>query len=279
MAARSVMQPWLHSQLLVLGCWGFVMLTGLAGCAANSALGDFGAPRQDISTPSEESEARRRARIRLELAVNYFDQGQTNIALDEVRQSLATDPNFAEAYNLRGLIYMRLNDARTAEDDFRRALAITPADGNILHNYAWLMCQERRYADAETYFGRALSIPTYTERAKTLMGQGLCKARSGQRAEAELVLLRSYELDPANPVTGFNIALLMFQRGEFTRAQFYIRRLNNSDYANAGSLWLGIRVERKMGDKVAMQQLVDQLRKRFPQSKELAAYEKGSFDE
>jgi type IV pilus assembly protein PilF len=64
-----------------------------------------------------------------------------------------------------------------------------------------------------------------------------------------------------------------------TRAQFYIRRLNNSDLANAESLWLGVKVERRMNDRVAMDQLADQLKKRFPQSREAAAYTRGAFDE
>ena len=50
-------------------------------------------------------------RLRIELAVGYFEQGQTTVALDEIKQALATDPTFADAYNLRGLIYMRLDDA------------------------------------------------------------------------------------------------------------------------------------------------------------------------
>lgn len=267
---------------LVSGCLAAIACVALAGCAsprATNAGDDAATARAEISTPSDDSEVRRRARIRLELAVNYFEQGQTNIALDEVKQAIATDPNFAEAYNLRGLIYLRLNDLRTADEEFRRALAISPGSANILHNVGWLACQERRYADADGLFIRTLSSPTYVERAKTLMAQGLCKARAGQRAEAEATLLKSYELDPGNPVTGYNIALLMLQRGELQRAQFYIRRLNNSEYANADSLWLGIKVERRNGDRVAMLQLVEQLRKRFPQSRELAAYERGAFDD
>ena len=70
-----------------------------------------------------------------------------------------------------------------------------------------------------------------------------------------------------------------FQRGDFTRAQFYIRRLNNSDLANAETLWLGVKVERRMNDAVAMRQLGEQLRKRYPQSRESVSYERGSFDE
>ena len=82
-----------------------------------------------------------------------------------------------------------------------------------------------------------------------------------------------------NPITGYNLATLLYRRGEFQRAQFYIRRLNNSELANAESLWLGIKVERKMNDRDAMRQLGEQLRKRFPQSAERTAYDKGAFDE
>jgi type IV pilus assembly protein PilF len=86
-------------------------------------------------------------------------------------------------------------------------------------------------------------------------------------------------LDAGNPITGYNLALLLFQRGEFVRSQFYVRRINNSELANAESLWLGIKVERRLDNRDAMAQLSGQLRKRYPQSREYSALEKGTFDE
>ena len=252
--------------------------TWLAGCA-NKPGDRTSGQGNDILTESDEPEARKRARIRMELAVGYFEQGQTNIALDELKQVINADPNFPDAYNLRGLIYMRLNDFRQAEDSFRRAVALNPRDANSQHNFGWLLCQQGRYAESYKSFEQAMANPLYADRAKTLMALGVCQARGGQRAEAERSLARAYELDAGNPVTGFNLANLLYQRGEYQRAQFYIRRLNNSELANAETLWLGIRVERRMNDRVAMGQLAEQLQKRFPQSKEVAALERGAFDE
>ena len=252
-------------------------LLALAGCAASP--GASGASSADIMTASDEPEARRRARIRMELAIGYFEQGQTNVALDELKQVIAGDPNFPEAYNLRGLIYMRLNDMRLAEESFRRAVALNPRDANAQHNLGWMQCQQGRYDEASRTFDQAMANPLYADRAKTLMAQGLCQARAGRNAEAERSLARSYELDAANPITGYNLANLLFQRGDMTRSQFYIRRLNNSDLANAETLWLGIKVERKLNDRVAMAQLAEQLRKRFPQSRQVTAYDRGLFDE
>ena len=251
----------------------------LVGCVGNIGTPGAGSGRAEIMTESDEPDGRKRARIRLELAANYFQQGQTNVALDELKQALVADPTFADAHNLRGLVYMRLNDNALAEESFRRAITLNPRDGDVLHNYGWLLCQQTRYSESTAMFARAIANPTYEGQAKTLMTQGICQVRAGQGAEGERSLSRSYELDPGNPVTGYNLASLLFQRGDLTRAQFYIRRLNNSNLANAETLWLGIKVERSVGDREAMAQLGNQLRKRFGQSREATAYDKGAFNE
>lgn len=262
-------------------CVGLLVtgLVSISGCASKVATTGPTGSGVEMMTASDEPDARRRARIRLELAVGYFEQGQTTIALDELKQSIAADPTFGEAYNLRGLIYMRLNDFRFAEESFRKALSINPQNANVVHNLGWLLCQQARYPESFALFSQALANPQYGERAKTLMAQGLCQIGAGQTADAELSLLKSYEFDAGNPVTAYNLATLLFQRGDYVRAQFYVRRLNNSELANAESLWLGVKVERRMNNQDAMLQLATQLQKRFPQSREAASYLRSAFDE
>ncbi len=268
--------------LVVTGVWSLCTLLLLGGCAAqkgvSGASGEGPLP-PEIVTASDEPEGRRRARIRLELATGYFDQGQTTVALDELKQSLAADPTFADAFNLRGLIYMRLSEPRLAEDSFRRAAALNPRDPNVAHNYGWLLCQQARYTEAEPQFVTALGSPVYGGQAKTWMARGLCQMNAARPEEAERSLSRAYELDPANPVVAYNLANLLYKRGNDERARFYLRRLNNSELANAETLWLGIRVERRLGNRDTAQQLANQLTRRFPQSPEVAALERGAFNE
>lgn len=264
---------------LFCACLLVTGLAGISGCASKVAGVDPTGNGVEMMTASDEPDARRRARIRLELAVGYFEQGQTTIALDELKQSIAADPSFGEAYNLRGLIYMRLNDFRFSEESFRKALSINPQNSNVVHNLGWLLCQQARYPESMLMFSQALSNPQYGGRAKTLMAQGLCQIGAGQAADAEISLLKSYEFDAGNPVTAYNLAKLLFQRDDFVRAQFYVRRLNNSELANAESLWLGVKVERRMNNRDAMLQLATQLQKRFPQSREAASYQRSAFDE
>ncbi len=254
-------------------CSPVVFLTSCATGTSGSAM------NSDLLTDSDEPDTRKRARLRLELAVAYFDKGQTTDALDHLKQSISADPNLYEAYNLRGLIYMRLNDTQLAEESFRRALSINPKAASVQHNFGWLLCQQSRLAESLQLFGSALSNSGYTDKAKTWMAQGLCQQKSGQTTDAEASFLRSYELDASNPITAYNLSLILFQRGDLVRAQFYVRRLNNSELANAESLWLGVKVERRLDNRDAMSQLGGQLKKRFPQSRENAAFERGAFNE
>lgn len=259
--------------LLLGGCVSTRTTTTSLADSSNSSKGT------EIVTESDESSRQRRARLRMELAAGYFEHGQTTVALDEIKQALAADPNNADAYNLRGLVYMRLDDAGLAEDSFRRAIAINPRDPNTRHNYGWLLCQQNRYGDAAAQFNEALAVPTYTDRAKTLMTQGVCELKAGQREKAERTLMQAYEIDAGNPVVAFNLASVLAQREEWSRAQFYIRRVNNSAAASAETLWLGIKIERKLNNREAVAQLGGQLQRRFPQSREATAYERGNFND
>lgn len=277
----SMATRWWRGGVLLLGASLVLLLTlTTSGCASGAgAASATTSGKPDMVTDSDEPDSRKRARIRLELAVGYFEQGQIKIALDELKLSLAADPNYGEAFNLRGLIYMRLNDHALAQESFQRAITLNASDSNAVHNFGWLRCQQAQYAQADQLFSQALANPFYGERAKTFMAQGLCQIRAKQLDEGERSLTRSYELDAGNPITGYNLSKLLFQRGEVVRAQFYVRRLNNSELANAESLWLGVKIERRVGNQDAMVQLAGQLKKRFPQSKEALAYEREAFDE
>ena len=105
-------------------------------------------------------------------------------------------------------------------------------------------------------------------------------AKAGRLADSEHTLSRSYELDPTNPTTAVNLSEVLYKRGEYERARFYIRRVNTkAELASAQTLWLAARIERKLGQEAQVQDMGVQLRKRFPQAPETLLFEKGKFDE
>jgi type IV pilus assembly protein PilF len=276
---RRSLSPWLA---MALAC---VLSLAALSAQAQSGVDEpvntrASGGRQDLTTTSDETPLRKRARIRLELATAYFSKGDLRTALDEVKQVLSIDGNFSEALELRGLIYDALQEPSLAEESFNRALQANPRNGSAMHNFGWFLCRKKDYGQADAMFGRAqqqgFSVPT----AKTLLVRGVCQIEAGKVALAEKTIARSYELDPSSAVTAYNLARVLMLQGEAQRARFYIRRVNNvPEQANAESLWLGIRIENKLGNVSERDELASALRSRFGSSREATALELGRFDE
>ena len=247
----------------------------LSACVASPAVTDR-VPR----TASDQTDADKRARVRLELAGLYLGRGQATTALDEVKRALAAKPDMPEALNMRGLIYASMGEMPLAEESFLRALQVAPRDGDIMHNYGWFLCQQRRWADGDAQFNAALALPQYRDLTRTLLAQGVCQARAGNWGDAERTLSRSFELDSANPVTAYNLSDVLLRRGELERARFYIARINSQpELSSAQSLWLAVRIERRLGNLQGVQDFGRKLQERYPESNEVLLYERGRFDE
>ncbi len=260
---------------------GLGLLAALGGCAAlNPARPGTTANGKDLVTASDETDGTKRARLRMELAGAYFGRGQMTTALDEVKLAIQADPNMGQAYNLRGLIYANLGDERLAEESFRRALQLDPRDADTMQNFGYYLCQKKRYPEADALFDQALTVPQYRDASRTLLTKGVCQAFAGHLPESEATLLRAYEIDPGSPAVSVNLSEVLFKRGDYERARFYIRRVN-ADPAQSGAqtLWLATRIEQRLGNRAGAQTYGDQLRRRFPQSAEAGRYERGQFDE
>ncbi len=276
---RSFERSW---RLLAATLAASALLAACAGTAGPATPQSSALPGEskDRVTASDEPESSKRARVRMELASAYFARGQMTTALDEVKLAIAADPTLVAAFNLRGLIYASLGDDRLAEESFRHALRLDARDADTMQNFGWYLCQQKRFDEAEALFNQALAMPQYRDSPRTLLTQGICHARAGQWADAERSLQRSYELDPSNPATAVNLTEVLIRRGELERARFYIRRVNGSaQLVNAQTLWLAARIEHRLGNRQGERELGSQLRDRFPQSREAAAFDQGRFDD
>lgn len=230
-------------------------------------------------TDSDASQSERRAATRIELAAGYFARGQFNVALDELKQALALQPNSREALNLRALVLAAMGDNAAADEAFRRILAIYPRDPDTLHNQAWFWCQQGRLEAAHQAFDEAIAQPNYRGVARSWLARGACDMRHQRWFEAERSLARAFELDPANPATAYHLAESLLQLGQAERARFYAARVNaEPSQVNAQSLWLATRIEQKLGNRAGVTEWGQRLVREFPQSNEAQSYGAGRFE-
>ena len=249
-----------------------LLLALLTGCGAVS-------PPREWQTNSDQTDGQKRAQIRLQLAMGYYEQRQLTVALDEIKLALAANPDLSDAYNVRGLIYLELGEYPLADENFQRALRLAPNDPDLANNYGWFLCRSGKPALAMPYFESAWKNRSYQSPAKALNNAGVCSLKLRDVATAERYFLQAFQLEPGNPNTNMHLAGVMYQRGDYMQARFYSARAIKAELLTAQSMWLALKIEHKLGDKLAEASMAAQLKRRHPNSSEYAAYQRGAFDE
>lgn len=258
------------------------LLAALLNACAGSGGGSGASGKAELRTQSDQTVSEKRADIRLQLAIGYYQDGKFEVALDEAKLAIAANPNFADAYGVRALIYTSMGELVLADDNYQRALALAPNNPDLANNYGSFLCQNGRPAQGIARFESALKNPAYQSPVKALLNAGACSLRTRNYQEAERYLLDALRYEPDLAVTNANLARVYYERRNMERAGFFINRLKAStklDTFNAEQLWLAIRIDHKLAEKASEASLVMQLRQRYPGSAEYAAFQRGAFDE
>lgn len=249
----------------------------LSGCATHPA-DDSGLKAVSAPTTGDESSDRLRARIHTELAANYFDIGNVAVALEEVKEALRADQNFGPAHNVAALVYTQLKEDRLAEASFQRALSINPADPDAHHNYGNFLCERKQEREAIKHFLAAVRNPLYATPDRSWVNAGLCARRSGDAKSAEGFFQQVLRLRPGQPQALYQLADMSYARGDYGEAKDYLNRLMQAAASTAEALWLGVRVERRLGDRNSEASYALQLRNKFPNSRETRALIAGQYE-
>jgi len=249
------------------------LLCLLAGCAGQPPSG----------SPSPEARSEReddpRARIHTELGAGYFARGQYAIALQELRKARDADDRYAPAYNILGLVHGELREDRQAEENFRRAIDLSPGYSEAHNNFGIFLCQRKRGAEAMPRFESALANPLYATPEKALANAGNCILEQGDLAQAEVYFIRALKRAPGQPTALLGMAEVNYRNGRWLAARAQLRQLGEAAELGAQALWLGVRVERRMGDREAEASYGAQLRRRFPESLQTQWLITGQYDQ
>jgi len=249
----------------------------LAGCQTTSTISEEPIPDTG-SVQGPATEPRNRAKIHAELGAAYFERGNMSVALEHLRTATIADPNYALAYSILGLVYAELKENKLAQANFERALSLSPNDPDINHNFGGFLCRTGREDESIKYFMHAVSNPLYAQPWRSYSAAGLCALAKDKVKEAEDFFQRALRLEPDDPTALLSMAQIRYRQGNLEEARKLVLRFNKIVTPNAESLWLALRIERKLGDRVAEGGYANQMRRRFVNSREYQLLQRGEYD-
>jgi type IV pilus assembly protein PilF len=251
-------------RILGLRPLNLLVLVLLGGCATQGQIQERDATG-DLGSIKGESPAK----IYVEMGIAYLREGQPAVALQKLKKAIAIDPANANAHNVIAILYERLDKQELASEHYARAVQLQPQDPFIRNARGSFFCNQGQYQEAEAEYQSALSNPLYPTPWVAMTNAGLCAERSGDLVKAENYYRRALSANDAYFQALYQMAELSLQQGNYLSARGYLERYNAVADPTAGSLWLGVQIESRLGDFGKARDYQRLLLEKFPDAPEV----------
>ena len=253
----------------------------LAGCESTSSTKQvpIAVPAAPPPPPPiQEAPAPYRAQLHTEIAAGFYERGQMDVALQELAVATKLDPTNAKIYNVYGLVYAMIGRDAEAQQNFQRAIELAPNDSEIRQNWGWYLCTHGRAKDSIQEFELAVRNPLYKTPDISLVNAGKCSVEIGDNKRAEEFFRRALSINPNNATAAYNLSLLVYRQARLDEARALMKRVMQQATPPPDALYLGMCIERKLGDRSSEASYLSQLRNRFPESAEAKAVPPGACE-
>ncbi len=210
---------------------------------------------------------------RVDAGLKNLEAGDLQRAMLHLNKAMEWNDKSAEVHNAFALLYRYEGDVEKEEKHYKLAVKYDGKDAKVRHNYGSFLCTHGRYNEGIKQLKMAANDYQYENRVQSFENLGLCAKKNGDSETATAAFQRVYRIDQKKPVTVLNLAILEYEQGHNQKAYQWFQLYLGLSRHTAESLWLGIRLERVLGNKDALASYELALRRLFPESKEYQLYQ------
>jgi len=210
--------------------------------------------------------------INVQLGMGYMRQNNMEQASAKLTKALSQDPDSASAHNAYAILQERLLQHEKAEEHYRIATELDPENSEAANNYGAFLCRNKREAESEKYFLKALKNPLYKTPEFAYTNAALCLLRIDQRVRAREYLKKALAARSNFSTALIAMGRLNYEDQNFNEAKLYLDRYHLVAEPTARSLWLAIQTELEMDSNRNVTELAQQLEAKFPDSEEYKSW-------
>lgn len=169
----------------------------------------------------------RKALGELKKAERAQQKGRLQKAIGHFEKALKIDPDFFEAHNNLGAVYLRLSCLAEARQSLDRALSIRPDDPMALRNMAYLQLAAGQFNQAVETLSRLIRVRPSDCWAYEYRGEALYQL--GRTAQAEASFAEALSLDPNSSMARYRLGEIAYKRRDFEAALNHFRSYLQGD--------------------------------------------------
>jgi type IV pilus assembly protein PilF len=239
---------------ILVGSAAFLMM---AGCVTSTTT--------NTTTFEETDDA---ASQYYQLGARYYRNGNYNLARERLERALELDPKMANAHYTLALTYEQLENIRLATEHYNEAVSVAPDNFDARNAYAVFLCRQQQFDEAVKQFDRAVKVRVNDNPEVMLTNAGACMTQKPDYKKAEEYFRAALQRRPSYCVALLQLAALKHKTDENLHARAFLQRYLSCDKASAEVLYLGMQIEKSLGDDRAISDYMNQLLTDFPESLE-----------
>lgn len=207
------------------------------------------------------------AAIWVELGQHYLELGRLDIAKEDLLKALKFDPKSVDARTVLATLYDRVGDRTAAEQNYREAVELKPTAGATNNNYGLYLCKLGKFDEAQKRFDVAKADGFYKSPDLVYLNSGTCiLLAKGPVDKAEENFRRAVELNSKNPQALFQLASVLYDKGDYFKARAFIQRFDALGQPSPEALLLARNIELKLDNAGAARDYAKRLHEQFPDS-------------
>ncbi len=228
-----------------------------------------------VAVDPQQTQNEKASTVNVQLGIGYLQQNKLELASEKLTKALRQDPKSAAAHNAYAILQERLQQFELAEYHYEQATRLDPDDSQAANNFGTFLCRQGRERDAEEYFIQAIRNPLYRTPEYAYTNAAICLKKIGQTEDALEYLRKALAAKSDFAPALLAMGDMMYEAEDYQSARLYIDRYHLVARPSAKSLWLAIQNTLQLDSRADVSELVQQLEKDFPDSKEYQSWLRG----
>lgn len=197
---------------------------------------------------SEKDSPEETASIYVRLGYAYIEKGKYEFAKRKLTRALALSPKIPDVHDALGLLYASIDEITLAESHYQKAIRMGDGAARWQNNFGTFLCKQKRFAEADGRFLKAISDPLYETPAQAYENAGLCALEAKQNSKAKGYFKKALYHSPERSESLLQLVELSAADKAYDQAHKYLKRYFLAHGQDARALWLGYQIAKSEGN-------------------------------
>ncbi|MBU1108289.1 MAG: tetratricopeptide repeat protein [Candidatus Riflebacteria bacterium] len=162
-----------------------------------------------------------------ESALDNFEQGQYDKALQQIDKAIKNSPNNPDFYSTKGVFLHRMNDVAHAIDAYQEAIRVAPDHTFSHYNLGLIYMKLNKVVQAIQEWEAVIHArPRDTD---AIFNIAVALSHLGKSKQAVPFYEKVIELDPGHVQAHQNLGVIFRDEGDFIKAKYHLKKLRELD--------------------------------------------------